>query len=288
MTTNELPVFELERNCLYEGLSWDGKVSPMSAPAGESSPAVPPHASATACAMSSRSTPPSRLPQLPLEIWTIILTHITDTPDDLCRTWLNLRRVSRVFNAAIETAVRNGVLRCADIAFPVHRTKVVFIGKKISRIKLGTIVARLDHLSEDGERVFFRDSDALERMGGELLNHTLKSWSHTIQVYVGDADADYVDSEGLQLADYDADVSLNRDFNFSQPPHVITLGGMVNDSELPGLEVDFDRLEISFNWRRMLTMFLAEDDRVRRLERTTKVSAQCRRFRVDKGGLTRR
>jgi hypothetical protein len=74
----------------------------------------------------------------------------------------------------------------------------------------------------------------------------------------------YLQVPGLQAGTYDLDSS--------QPPQVISLGGMVNDTDLPGLDADFDRLEISFLWKPMLTMLFAEEERVRRLVRNTKVS----------------
>lgn len=137
----------------------------------------------------------------------------------------------------------------------------------VMRIQLGTIVARFDHFSEDGDRVFFRDKDALERMGAELLDHSVNSWRRRVETYLADAGAD-LDFD--DLADYNAHVMLQR-FQFNQPPHVITLGSMVNDTELLGLQVDFDRLEMSFNWRHMVTNFLAEEERVKYLENTAKV-----------------
>lgn len=265
--TKELPAFELEENCLYELLSWEDEVSPIPVSEGKRSvisdlPSMP-----TASSLSPASRP--RLPQLPPEIWTAIVSHLTGSPDDLCWLWLKLRRVSRSFNAVIETAVRSCVLRSAEIAIPFHRTKVVRSGdpSMVMRIQLGTIVARFDHFSEDGDRVFFRDKDALERMGAELLDHSVNSWRRRVETYLADAGAD-LDFD--DLADYNAHVMLQR-FQFNQPPHVITLGSMVNDTELLGLQVDFDRLEMSFNWRHMVTNFLAEEERVKYLENTAKV-----------------
>ncbi|KAH8901965.1 hypothetical protein BR93DRAFT_973054 [Coniochaeta sp. PMI_546] len=216
----------------------------------------------------------TRLPQLPLELWTAIASYLTGTPDDLCWIWLNLRRVSRSFNAAIETAVRNCILRSAEIVIPFHRTKIVRSGNPpmVTRIQLGTITTHFSHLSEDGERAFFRDEDALERMGEELLDHTVMSWRRRTEMYLGDA---AMDSDADGVADCDAHLMLQR-FQFNQPPHVITMGGMVNDTELLGLQVDFDRLELSFCWKHMLTNFLAEEERVRHMERTAKMGQHSR------------
>ncbi|OIW22989.1 hypothetical protein CONLIGDRAFT_687065 [Coniochaeta ligniaria NRRL 30616] len=266
----ELPVFELERGCLYELLSWEDEVFHRSVPGGE--PSV---ASRSAIAMSPASSAArARLPQLPLELWTAILSYLTGSPDDLCWIWLNLRRVSNNFNAAIEMAVRNCVLRSAEIAIPFHRTKIVRSGNPpmVTRIQLGTIVAHFDHLSDDGERAVFRDENALERMGEELLDHTVTSWRRRNELYLGDPAWDFDTND---QADYDAHVMLQR-FQFNQPPHVITMGGMVNDTELLGLQVDFDRLEMSFDWKHMLTNFLAEEERVRHLERTAKMGQHSR------------
>lgn len=224
----------------------------------------------TATSVSSPLRP--RLPQLPLETWTAIASYLASSPADLCWLWLELRRVSRSFNVAIETAVRNGVLRQAEITVPFHRIRIVRGGDPatIMRIRPGTIVARFHHFSEDGERVFFRDNDASERIGAELLNHSVNLWRRKVESYLADAGAD-LDFD--DLADYDAHVMLQR-FQFSQPPHVITMGGMVNDTELPDLQVDFDRLEMSFGWKQMVTSFLGEENRVAHLENAAKVGIQ--------------
>lgn len=221
------------------------------------------------------STPPRlRLPQLPLEIWTAIASHLTGSPADLCWLWLKLRCVSRSFNAAVETAVRNCALRQAEITVPFHRP-VAAVGQDLSMpgrfrvgsVWLGTIVARFDHFSEDGERVFFRDADASERMDAEELGHSVNSWRRTVEMYLADArgDVNFGDPP-----DHDALLMLQR-FRFDQPPYVITMGGMVNDTELPDLQVDFERLEMSFCWKQMVTGFLGEEERVAHLENATKV-----------------
>lgn len=274
--TNELPVFELERDCLYEMLSWEDQVQVSAKPVTEGVPMSTVTSVSDSSLMSTTMTSVARprLPQLPLELWTAIVSYLTGTPDDLCWTWLNLRRVSRGFNAAIETAVRNCILRSAEIAIPSHRTKVVRSGHPpmVTRIQLGTIAARFSRLTDDGERAVFRDEDALERMGQELLDHTVKSWRRTTEIYLGGA---ATDGDASDLAVCDAHAMLQR-YQFNQPPHVITMGGIVNDTELSGLEVDFDRLEMSFHWKHMVTNFLAEEERVRRLERTAKVGNRPR------------
>jgi hypothetical protein len=211
-----------------------------------------------------------QLPELPLELWIAIVSHLTVTPDDLCWLWLNLKRVSRTFSAVIETAVSNYVLRTAEIAFPFHRTKVIRSDHPpmVMRIQLGTIVTRFDRLSEDGERAFFRDKDALGRLGPELLAHSVSSWRNRVEMYLADASAD-LNCEDMPGPG--AHVMLQQ-FQFNQPPHVITMGDMVNDTELLDLQVDFDRLELSFNWKHMVSNFLGEEERVKCLESMAKVS----------------
>ncbi|KAB5582318.1 hypothetical protein GE09DRAFT_263513 [Coniochaeta sp. 2T2.1] len=258
----ELPE-KVNQSCFFEYLSWDDEVSQTSTTKDARSPG-------TRSMLTARSlSPPSRLPQLPLEIWTAIVSYLTGTPDDLCWTWLNLRLVSRGFNSVIETAVRHCVLRSAEILFPVHLIKTVrsVNPPMVTMVKLGTLRARFDRMSEDGGRVFFRDRDARERIDEDVFDLTVKTWVQRNEAYLRDAGLDIVDV----LADYSTPRMLQR-YQFDQPPHVLIMGGMVNDTELPGLEYDADQLEISFRWKPMLTLFLAEEERVNHLERTAKLS----------------
>jgi hypothetical protein len=260
-----LPVFESERDCLFEMLSWDDRISPAPEDmASRASLSGPPSAPATS---SSIIAPASRLPRLPLEIWTAVISHLTRNPDDICSAWLSVRRVSRCFKAATEAAVSKQVLRSASISFPVHRTRTTRSENEWTRtkIKLGTIDTYFDRVSEDGERVFFRDKAPLDRMSEDVLTHTVRSWRRRIRSYL-----DQPPFDSLDLADNRAEAGVPG-LQYNQPPYVIAMGGMVNDTELLGLEADIDRLEISFLWKPMLTMFFAEEERIRRLTRNAKV-----------------
>ena len=264
--TKEIPE-KHDPGCIYEYLSWDDEVSSSSATKDN-------HSAGTHSMLTARSLSPlSQLPQLPNEIWTAIVCYLTATPEDLCWTWLNLRLVSRCFNSLIETAVLHSVLRSAEILFPVHQIKMVrsLNPPMVTMVKLGTVRAQFDHISEDGDRIFFRARDAVETIGQDVFDLTVESWGQRNEAYLRDAGLDIVDV----LCDYNTPRMLQR-FQYNQPPHVVIMGGMVNDSELPGLEYETDRLEISFRWKPMLTLFLAEEERVNHLERTAKVCSPKR------------
>lgn len=251
-----LPDFLADGDCLFEMLSWEDQVAadPERRCSISTSLSVP--------SMSS----PSRFPHLPIELWTAIISHIS-APEDIISAWLNIRRVSRSFRSATETAMRQRLMRSAHLDFVSHHIKAVrtFPGPS-SRIQLGAIETRFDRWSEDGNRVFFRDKTALERMDEFLLMHTKEDWVHRVGNYMSQT---CVPPE-IVVVGGRRRLATNL-VSFNIPPHIITVGGMVNDTELPGLEVDYDRLEVSFLWRPMLTMFLAEEERVRHLMRTVNV-----------------
>lgn len=71
-------------------------------------------------------------------------------------------------------------------------------------------------------------------------------------------------SDGLLYGGKDEGARADRG-RFDVPPYTITVRHDVNDTELPGLKVDYEKREISFDWRRMYSVFFREAEHMKRL-----------------------
>ena len=47
--------------------------------------------------------------------------------------------------------------------------------------------------------------------------------------------------------------------DYAHPAHLVSIGRYVTDSELPGFSIDWDRLEVSVDWKAMFTALLLEE-----------------------------
>ena len=71
-------------------------------------------------------------------------------------------------------------------------------------------------------------------------------------------------SDGLLYGGKDEGARADR-ARFDVPPYTITVRHDVNNTELPGLKVDYEKREISFDWRRMYSVFFHEAEHMKRL-----------------------
>ncbi|KAK7914183.1 hypothetical protein PG985_011886 [Apiospora marii] len=163
-----------------------------------------------------------KCPHLPLEIWTRIVGFITDC-HYLPRVWLNCRRVSHALKVATETA---------------------FIARHPPTPASSSIPGARSHLSEDGSRAVFVRENAADyeayksvrlSSGGTLYEKTIRDWR---RICTGCME--------------DPTIHINW------PRHILYVRREVNDTVLPGLQVDFDAIEVSVLWRPMLSMLYGE------------------------------
>ncbi|KAF1976480.1 hypothetical protein BU23DRAFT_627973 [Bimuria novae-zelandiae CBS 107.79] len=164
----------------------------------------------------------SRCPSLPPEIWIRILTYNTD----LNHLWTVCRNVSTHFRAYTEQVFAESVIRNTHIDFHLEKYNQ---GGKSKRPEVPTSFARfaLGIKLENGERektlVCFQD-------------HRRKS-----------------DIAGGRKKDYDRIMerweSNVNEWKPQMPNYTIRVDNIVNDTELPGLDINIAMRQIQFDWR---------------------------------------
>lgn len=182
---------------------------------------------------------------LPLELWERIICNITDSRY-LPRVWLNFRRVSHLLKAATEHAFVTAHLQYTDLAFePLS----VVRDKDENKYTLNVLL-QFHRLSDDGDRAIFApehpgpDYEWMKEVemddGGEetLHDHYMTLWKRIITPYVSSPEQ----QAARQMC----------------PMHVLAVRRLANDTELPGLEADPGRMQLSVLWKPMLSLFFGE------------------------------
>lgn len=199
-------------------------------------------------AMASLPTPEPRLcPPLPFELWVRIISEISNS-NLIPGVWLSCRHVSRLVRAATEEAFlarhlkKRTRVKFSDLGMTVDRR-----GKKAFL----SLVLQFDRLSEDRTRVVFKDQTSEERLKQRgVYDALLVRWRDAMRLYQGDGDGSRNDL----------------------PPYTIAVRQIVNDTELPGLEIDYEKREMSFDWRAMFDMLFGEERYAMKLNYDARVS----------------
>ncbi|KAI0973703.1 hypothetical protein F4678DRAFT_425590 [Xylaria arbuscula] len=178
-----------------------------------------------------------------------------DDSDYLPRVWLKFRLVSREFKAITELVFVRKYLPDTRIYFPTIHDVVYDNDDRKQYSGLNLQFEKL--IGENDERVIFSESREDRRYSTKILR------------------AQYLPENERTLYGYNT-VLWKRDFYryslpppktaFSTPRHKLDVGGLINDTALPGLEVDWEEHAISFLWKEMLNAFFGEEDYMRRLE----------------------
>jgi hypothetical protein len=178
-------------------------------------------------------------PSLPPELWIRILTYNID----LTHLWTTCRHVSHTFRAYTEQVFAESVIRNTYIDFQLEKYN---LGGKSKRPEIPTSFERfeLGIKREDGGRdrtlVWFKD----KRRKSEIAGGKKKEYDRIVGRW-----ADNV--KGLEA---------------QMPNYTIRIGGLVNDTALPELGMQVADREISFDWRKMFTLFFREQALLRNLK----------------------
>uniref|UniRef100_A0A8H7TWK6 Uncharacterized protein n=1 Tax=Bionectria ochroleuca TaxID=29856 RepID=A0A8H7TWK6_BIOOC len=220
--------------------------------------------------------------RIPLDIWLQIAEYLI-IPDDraILNAWLNVRRASRMLRNAIETVFANQLLPTTEIEFKVdsrgdyidgimeHRFFTSDREVTENRGLIKGFVVRLDRFSPEsaqhggvarnGRLAVFKANDfrievlckgRLQEMPASTADLE-RAWRIDMQHYIGSSHA-----------------------RIEITPHIIKLRGIVNDTELPDLEVDYEAHEVSFDWRHMFTKLLSEENLVHQMQEGLSTSEQ--------------
>ncbi|OCK82373.1 hypothetical protein K432DRAFT_424204 [Lepidopterella palustris CBS 459.81] len=168
-----------------------------------------------------------KCPSLPPELWIRILSY----HGDLNHLWSTCRQVSSTFQAYVDQVFAEKHLRTTYIDFNLE---IYNLGGKGRRPEIPTT---FDRFSENKVLVYFKD----KRDGGafgstEMMEKSKARWDDQIKSCKAEC-----------------------------PHYTIRIGRHVNDTALPGLALDVEEREVSFEWRGMLHAFFREEERMRLL-----------------------
>lgn len=162
---------------------------------------------------------------LPIELWLRILSLL----DDCNLLWSSCRQVSKSFRHCVDTIFRDDHIRNA-------KTLITFdVGDEASNASpaYSEIQLVFDRFSTDGSRAFFTEL-ADTTQDSELQKASTEQWKSIMKKDSADRCQD--------------------------PPYTIAVRRFVNDTDIPQLEIDFEKRAVSFDWRAMYTCFFREED----------------------------
>lgn len=207
--------------------------------------------------MESSAELQQRLPELPVELWAHIVGFITDSRY-LPRTWLHFRRVSRAFKYATEMAFVGKHLPHADLVFKEHQAGGVHDAD--ANLIFPKVVFKFDRLADGGSRAVFARKHPVEALrevrissctedgsnysdSRNLFDLSIRRWRESMEPYVSSQSA--------------------KSREYVRPPHALAIRRVVNDTALPGLEVDYEKHEISVLWGPMLSLLFGEEEYIK-------------------------
>ncbi|KAK0640135.1 hypothetical protein DIS24_g9649, partial [Lasiodiplodia hormozganensis] len=126
-----------------------------------------------------------------------------------------------------------------------------------------------------GRRAVFRDERPVERFGEGVLEETMVQWKEAVGRWAvpGSGDGDGDEAKGGE----DGSRKKERKGYVSLRPEAwrywVQIRGLALDPELPDLRIDYEKREISFDWRRMLDELFGEEAYARRLMMPRQIEA---------------
>ncbi|KAK7752191.1 hypothetical protein SLS62_005935 [Diatrype stigma] len=214
-----------------------------------------------------------RLPELPVELWAHIIGFITDSRY-LPRTWLHFRHVSRAFKFATEMAFVGKHLPHADLVFKEPPSSGGG-GGSVQDINANLIVPKVvfkfDHLADGGSRAVFTRRHPVEALREVRIAGCTTTTTTTTNTS-GDTQINNSDNNLFDLSirrwrealePYATAQQSATGKEYVRPPHALSVRRVANDTALPGLEVDYEKHEISVLWRPMLSLLFGEEEYIK-------------------------
>ncbi|KAE8447021.1 hypothetical protein EG329_011155 [Mollisiaceae sp. DMI_Dod_QoI] len=165
-------------------------------------------------------------PTLPNELWIRVLRSL-DTDDDLSFIWITCRHVCSVFKDASESVFLEKLLPKLRIDFQLgDYLPPMRGGRRQSALPL-SCEFEFQHLSEDNNTATLCVD---KEMPDELKPITRKRMRESM-----------------------------AESHLEIPLHIIQIRRDINDGPISGLSIDYDKLELSCNWREVFTAFYGEE-----------------------------
>jgi hypothetical protein len=192
-------------------------------------------------------SPPRFIPSLPPEIWIRILSYHSD----LTHLWTTCRLVSPAFRDFTEQVFAEYHLRNTYVDFQLEKYN---LGGKTKRPEIPTTFS---HFSQDVVKrmAWFSDTRDIQDVVGAVVgaNPSRKGKGKLNLEYKSVMDRWEENVKNLKP---------------ELPYYTIRVSDMVNDTALPGLELDREGRRVSFNWRGMYRAFFKEEARLRERRKT--------------------
>jgi hypothetical protein len=189
-------------------------------------------------------------PSLPLEVWHLIFLQNTH-PKHL---WTIGRQVCSTWRSEIPKVIAKKYLEDPNMT-QIHSDSETTTEVENLTCLMGSKLIFSHYDSSDKTRAVFKQCSK-EPKGGHEHFCTLTR-EKAAENKSRSLDDFYIDGElceGKCSLCFGSSESRRRDL----PPYSIRIKWKANDTELPGLEVDFARGEISFDWQDMLEMWFRE------------------------------
>jgi hypothetical protein len=171
-------------------------------------------------------------PSLPPEVWINVFRYHTD----LAHLWLTCRRVSSILRACAEHAFGENFLQDVRIDFQLEKYN---LGGKSQRPEINVVLDRLGKRTEK-EIAWYRDTREPVSKGKGMGKHAQEYYHKMTRRW---------------------EENVNG-WKPEMPNYTISIGDVVNDTELPGLSINVAKREICFRWREMLQLFFREQERL--------------------------
>lgn len=182
----------------------------------------------------AETLPGTKCPHLPAELWISVLSHVQDCN----HLWSTCRRVSTDFRSYVETVFADKHIK---------KTRIEFASQSPYHYQIPTV---FDRFSDDRKRAYFKDNRppqyfAEKSMDAQYMLTIRVHWHSSMIWYLGSRDICGGKHEQL-------------------PPYTIKVRRSINDTDIPGLEINYEAREISFEWTTMYDLFFREEEYVRR------------------------
>ncbi|KAB2571429.1 hypothetical protein DBV05_g9910 [Lasiodiplodia theobromae] len=274
---------------------------PPTPPPPSSSPPLPspsqPQPQTSPSPSQSRPRPP-----LPLELHTSILHHSPAAPawPHLAWLWRSCRSANTLTRAAAEQVFIDRHLRrqprAVQVLFPLGAHAVVVVAEEGGgewssttvydlEVPMGFVGFEDDDEGEGGggrgggvegggsmagRRAVFRDERPAECFGEGVLEETMVQWKEAVGRWAvpGSGDGDGGADEAKGGEEGARKKERGKGYVSLRPEawrYWVQIRGLALDPELPDLRIDYEKREISFDWRRMLDELFGEEAYARRL-----------------------
>lgn len=194
---------------------------------------------------------------LPPEVWIHILSYHTD----LAHLWIVCRRVSSTLRACAEYTFGEHFLKDVHIDFQLEKYN---LGGKSKRPEIPVRFARLGK-REEKEVAWYGAKRAVK----ESLHN-----GH------GKREKERHD---MVMSRWEENV---KGWKPEMPNYTIRIGDLVNDTALPGLDINVAAREIRFEWKKMLHLFFREYERLQVLKKEWQ-SKTTKQFRTNNKRLAK-